>query len=279
MRTCLLLFGLLLASGMSGKLNAAAPSPVTWRNSQDGMEFVWIPAGSFEAVVASSEPAIEATRAVTVTFTEGFWMGRYEVTVSQFRRFTAETGHVTDAEKTGHRWTWRHPGFAQTSRHPVVYLTYADAWAYARWAGVQLPTQAQWLYACRGGSTRRFPWGDELNEEFLWYRGNTQGTGTRSVGRKLPNRWGLYDTVGNAWEYCQVDRTVCWVQMGASWTRCETYLTRTGDWTGNLIAAAVAPQLTRCDPYPKYPSAPWDDDRGFRCVARAGDVKQPALRR
>jgi len=73
--------------------------------------------------------------------------------------------------------------------------------------------------------------------------------------------------VGNAWEYCRVGDT-CWASRGASWTRCPQYRTRQGTMTGNLLEEAVEPRLQRCDPNPKFPPYPWDDDRGFRCIRR-----------
>ncbi len=243
-------------------------SPARWRNPKDGMEFIRIPPGELavEAPAASGQGGGGVTQ--SVAFATGFWIGRTEVTVRQFRRFAEATGYVTSAEKDGNLWTWRRPGFAQTGRHPVVYLSMPDAEAYARWAGVDLPTQSEWLYGCRAGAATRYPWGDTMDDRFAWYRANTQGTGTRPVARKRPNRWGLHDMVGNAWEYCRVNDDTCWVTMGAAWTRCVSYRGREGEFTWDLIADSVAPRLNRCDPNPQFAPYPWDDDRGFRCVRR-----------
>jgi sulfatase modifying factor 1 len=234
------------------------------------MRFVWVPAGSFTAQVPAERARVDdpdKTIPQEVTFVEGFWVGRTEVTVGQFQRFVKETGYATDAEKAGNRFTWKSPGFPQGADHPVVYLSYDDARSYARWAGVDLPTEAEWLYACRAGSTTKFYWGDIADDRYFWDRCTTDGTGTRPVASKRPNAWGLYDMVGNAWEYCQVGDT-CWVIRGASWTRCPQYRTRQGTMTGNLLEEAVEPRLQRCDPNPKIPPYPWDDDRGFRCIKR-----------
>ncbi|OHB67623.1 MAG: hypothetical protein A2Y76_00955 [Planctomycetes bacterium RBG_13_60_9] len=244
----------------------------TWCNPTDGTRFVWVPAGSFTAQVPAertdpNEP--EKTASQQVTFDQGFWLGRTEVTVGQFRRFVHQTGHVTDAEKAGHRFTWRSPGFKQGPDHPVVYVSYGDALSYAKWAGVDLPTDAEWLYACRAGTTTTYYWGDEVDDRYVWHRRSTNGTGTRPVARTRPNAWGLYDTVGNAWEYCKVCEK-CFALRGASWTRCPKYRTRHGTFTSDLLAEAVSPRLNRCDHSSKYQPYPWDDDRGFRCVKRAG---------
>lgn len=253
--------------------------PVTWRNPKDGMRFVWVPAGSFTAQVPAEKKTANDPEwtAQEVAFPEGFWLGRTEVTVGQFERFVRETDYVTDAERAGNRFTWRHPGFPQRADHPVVYVSYHDALSYARWAGVDLPTESEWLYACRAGSTTKFYWGDVLDDRYLWYRGNTRGTGTRPVACKQPNAWGLYDMVGNAWEYCKVGDDACFALRGASWTRCPRYRTRAGTMTGDLLAEAVTPRLQRCDPNPQNAPYPWDDDRGFRCLRRtAPSTSYPA---
>jgi sulfatase modifying factor 1 len=259
-------------------LSACAASPgahaARWRNPKDGMTFVWVPAGSFTAQVPperASGSGSEETVPQEVTFPEGFWLGRTEVTVGQFQQFVKATGYLTDAEKAGNRFTWRSPGFPQEADHPVVYVSYADARRYAQWAGVDLPTEAEWLYACRAGSTTKFYWGDQVDDRYLWYRGNTEGTGTRPVARKRPNAWGLYDTVGNAWEYGRMaEGDTGFALRGASWTRCAQYRTRQGTMTANLLEEAVAPRLQRHDPDPKFAPYPWDDDRGFRCIKRVG---------
>ncbi len=240
-----------------------------WDNPKDGMQFVWIPAGSLtaEVPVDSKDPNDAGkTSPQSISF-KGFWLGRTETTVGQFRGFVKATRYVTDAEKAGNRWTWRDPGFPQTDDHPVIYVSYADALQYARWAGVDLPTEAEWLYACKAGTSTVFYWGDEVDDRHVWHRGNTEGTGTRPVGRKLPNPWGLYDTVGNAREYCKVGGS-CFAVRGGAWTRCPSYRGRTGGMFEKLFDQDVAPRLEKCDPNPRYPAYPWDDDRGFRCVRR-----------
>ena len=188
-------------------------SSTAWCNPKDGMTFVWIPAGSFTAQVLAEKKAVddpEKTVPQEVTFVQGFWLGCTEVTVGQFDRFVKETGYVTDAEKAKNRFTWKSPGFPQQLNHPVVYLSYRDARSYAQWAGVDLPNEAEWLYACRAGTTTKFYWGDTVDDRYLWHRCNTDGAGTRPVARKLPNAWGLYDMVGNAWEYCKTcDSDAC----------------------------------------------------------------------
>ncbi len=271
------LFALVCLGGLGFLPSCAAysgNSSAVWRNPKDGMVFMRVPAGSFTAQVPverKDPSAPEQAAPQEMTFPQGFWLGRTEVTVAQFRAFVRQTAFVTDAERWGNRFTWKSPGFPQGADHPVVYISYPDALAYAHWAGVGLPTEAEWLYACRAGATTKYYWGDVLDDRYLWYRVNTHGTSTRPVAHKRPNAWGLYDMMGNAWEYCRVgDGDMGFALRGASWTRCQQYRSRQGTLVGDLLAESVTPRLTRYDPNPQFPPYPWDDDRGFRCIKRVG---------
>ena len=102
--------------------------------------------------------------------------------------------------------------------HPVVHVSWSDAVAYCSWADARLPTEREWEYAARGGLERkRFPWGDELKPEGRWNCNIWQGAfpssnskedgypGTAPVDAYDPNGFGLYQTVGNVWEWCGED--------------------------------------------------------------------------
>lgn len=117
-------------------------------------------------------------------------------------------------------WTpganWRHPygpdsDLAGKAQHPVVHIAYADAIAYANWVGKQLPTEAQWEYAARGGLAGKvFAWGNQYSAQnantwqgiFPFFNTKQDGfLGTAPVGSFPPNGYGLYDMTGNVWEW------------------------------------------------------------------------------
>ena len=115
---------------------------------------------------------------------------------------------------------WRHPGgslsgIEELDEHPVVHLSWNDAMAYCSWAGRRLPTEAEWEYASRGGlEGARYPWGDDLPDGKRWRCNIWQGQfparndlddgylTTAPVRSYSPNGFGLWQTVGNVWEWC-----------------------------------------------------------------------------
>jgi len=258
--------GCILIASLIGPITSpekAEPVNKSWRNPKDGMDFVWIPAGRLLLEGGTNSKETQSSSAAQCTFT-GFWLGRTEVTIRQFHQFVRETRYVTESEKAGHKFTWKKSGFQQREDHPAVYLSALDVAKYVEWAGVDLPTEAEWIYACRAGTVTRFYWGEKVEDRFLWHRENSPN-GTHPVARTLPNPWGLFDMIGNVREYVRI----CGNQLtakGESWTRCTQYRMRDGRIVAPLndVANTV---LTDC--HLSQPSLyPFDDDRGFRCIKR-----------
>lgn len=221
---------------------------------------VRVPAGRFTMGSDDHYPEEALSREVTIA---SFWIDRHDVTNAQFARFVAATGYVTVAERapdvsrhpdlpaamrvpgsavfvmpTGGqagRWryvagaSWRHPqgpdsNIAGRENHPVVHVAYEDALAYARWLGRELPTEAQWEYAARGGQQAQpYVWGREFAPAGKPMANTWQGPfpladtgddghrGTSPVGCFAANGYGLYDMAGNVWQW-----TSTWYTPGHS---------------------------------------------------------------
>lgn len=165
---------------------------------------------------------------------ESFRISDAETTNAQFAAFVRATGYVTDAEKRGFGkifregmdewvWTnceganWRMPFGPQSTKateqpdHPVTQISGGDAEAYCKWVGGRLPTLDEWEVAARAGSAARWPWGAKFlpGRANIWngktHQKEVKGDGflyTAPVRSFPPNAWGLYDVIGNVFEYC-----------------------------------------------------------------------------
>jgi formylglycine-generating enzyme required for sulfatase activity len=178
-----------------------------------------------------------------VTISQPFLIGATEVTIGQFRRFVNSAGYVTEGEQFGggnsdsinendpekKQLTWQAPGFAVAEDSNVSQVTRNDAIAFCNWLseteklspcyrkdargdmrlvdsglGYRLPTEAEWEYACRAGSTTQFSFGDDPTEfpGYGWSRKFGRIPRPLAVATKLPNGFGLYDMHGNVFEWC-----------------------------------------------------------------------------
>jgi formylglycine-generating enzyme required for sulfatase activity len=161
-------------------------------NPKDGLKYVWIPSGTFMMGCSpgDTECSDDEKPVHQVTFTKGFWMGQTQVTVGAYRRFAGSTGVQMPPA----------PDFntgLNDQEMPIVDVTWDDGQAYCNWAGGRLPTEAEWEYAARAGSTEaRYGPLDDV----AWYSDNSGGK-THEVGKKRANGFGLYDVLGNVWEW------------------------------------------------------------------------------
>lgn len=228
---------LLVACATTAPTQSGQPAPVPKSGSKPayvfhdttsaqvaGPELVLVRSGTFRmgdpVAIGSSAPI-----AREVTIDRPFAVGKFEVTVADFRRFAEASGYKTDAERGNGCFTysgpsklwnfiagtsWRQPGFAQADDHPVVCVSWNDAVAYTQWLSAQtgekyrLPTEAEWEYIARAGTNTNYGFADTDECDNV----NCCKTGvtwiekqTRSVGSYVANPFGLHDTAGNVWEW------------------------------------------------------------------------------
>lgn len=187
----------------------------THLNPIDNAEMVWVPGGTF--VMGSPKGVGEASEhpAHKVTLS-GYWMYKYEVTVAQYRAFCAATSHALPSFPTDNSWKgktgWDDPAM---QKHPIVNISWNDAKAYAAWAKVALPSEAQWEYAARGPEIHNYPWGGTATATTLtngWDQAKcanhnnsrSQNISTWPVGSfPAGASWcGAQDLAGNVCEWC-----------------------------------------------------------------------------
>jgi len=151
-------------------------------NSKDDLKYVWIAPGKFVMGCSGDYPDCpgDAKPAHEVTITKGFWLGQTEVTQAAYEKVIG-----------------KNPSFFRGRSLPVESTTWQDTQNYCTSAGGRLPTEAEWEYAARAGTTE--PRYGDLNK-IAWYRGNS-ALKTHEVGTLQPNPWGLYDMLGNVWEW------------------------------------------------------------------------------
>ena len=178
----------------------------TWRSPIDQREMAWIPAGRFQMGSPATEPDRDEHEVQHMQVIErGFWLDTAEVSNAAFREFllanpTWQKASIDSALHDGNYlkdWNGNEypPGKAA---QPVVFVSWFAARAYAAWAGKRLPTEAEWEYACRAGSSSTYWWG---NAFFASRLANDPQPAGRPGDQDRSNPWGLFDILGNVWEW------------------------------------------------------------------------------
>lgn len=280
-----------LCAGVSAADDRKPPAKTEGSN---GHRLVSVPAGDYP-VGEKGHPTNPLRRVKLAAFS----IADAETTNSQFAKFVAATGYRTDAERRGSahvflygqpewKWIdtagacWRFPNGPQgpdaltmLPEHPVTSLSAADAGAYCMWIGARLPTQAEWEVAARAGSAERYPWGAAFDPKLAnTWNGVTHARNTKEDGWEFtspvrsfpPNRWGLYDVIGNVFEFCsdlppgvkqKPDQPLTSARGGSWWcskNTCRAY---------NLVDNGTMP---------KHGSLP---NQGFRVVFSAAKETSP----
>ncbi len=216
-----------------------------------------------------------------------FAIGKYEVTVGDFRKFVNATGYKTEAEKDdgcyvyGDSWgkkkdaNWRNPYFPQKDNQPVVCASWNDANAYTKWLSQQtgeqyrLPSEAEWEYTARAGTKTKYWWGNDIGKNKAACNGCGAKWGwdtkkmTAPVGSFNANKFGLYDTVGNVWELVADGYQDSYNGApvdGSVWKKASKYRVLRG---GSCVKVHNDPRAA--DRYRRYPDVRLLDV-GFRVV-------------
>jgi len=153
-----------------------------------------------------------------VTIPNDFYIGKYEVTNEEFAKFLNDSNvqenwledksQDSDSRIIKNRNSYKvESGY---EKHPIVEVSWYGAKAYAKWLSkktnknYRLPTESEWEYVARAGTTTKYSFGNSSNDlsSYAWYNRNN-GDGTKKVGTKQPNPWGIYDIHGNVWEWCE----------------------------------------------------------------------------
>ena len=177
----------------SEKPEKKTTSVKTKTNPIDGAEMSLIPTGTF--TMGSDETKYDNPEH-RVTLTNSYYMYKNDVTVAQFRKYD-------EANENKFDWNGRKPDWGWIDDHPMVRVDWNEAQAYCKWAGVRLPTEAEWEHAARGPNNTKFPWGDEFDgSKCANFVSPNSLKGTKPVGSFAPNGYGLYDMSGNVWNWC-----------------------------------------------------------------------------
>lgn len=182
-----------------------------YRHEKTGIILIEIPADTF--IMGSSE-GITIEGPIHIVYLDEYYIGKYEVTNEQYKKFCDTTGRSYPEDPN---FTGMPNYFINYPDYPVVNVSWEDAKAFSAWAGLRLPTEAEWEKAARGTDSRKYPWGNEEPTDSGFYRANwgegfdqnvwkrdgyeyTSAVGTYKCG---DSPYGCYDMSGNVWEWCE----------------------------------------------------------------------------
>jgi formylglycine-generating enzyme required for sulfatase activity len=269
----------LLAGSVAG---AAAASPV-FRDCADCPLMRVLPAGTFTMGSPDREGGRDSAEGPQheVPIAQPIAIGVYDVTRRQFAVFARDTGYSSDPKCDWRSPTARGQPINQTENDPVVCVSWSDAQAYAKWLSsrtghaYRLPSEAEWEYAARAGSTAARPWGDGDARDYANYgsdeccapfaAGRDRWLYTSPVGALRPNAFGLYDMLGNVWqrtEDCGHASYSGAPRDGSAWVTggdCTTRVVRGGAWFSSLDQLRSAARAADPADFRK-------NDIGFRVV-------------
>ena len=226
-------------------------------------EMALIPAGEFMMGSPPGEGSPDHHPQQKV-YVDAFYMDKYEVTVGEYRAFVEDTGHRSLSD-----WI---PRVSAGDDYPVVGVSWYDASAYAEWGKKRLPTEAEWEYACRAGTTTKYNVGDIISRDdanFSGVGGKDRWKQAAPAGSFAPNAWGLYDMHGNVFEWCSdrydedyYKRKMSYNPEGSLESHFVYRVMRGGSWVSNPFFRGSASRLSG------LPDK-WGNNVGLRCVRDA----------